>query len=53
MAADAQNLIDYMDKEHPEIKEAQDLIISQKLYQLNPGSEHVFSYLVDKKNITS
>jgi hypothetical protein len=49
MAADAQNLIDYMDKEHPEIKEAQDLIISQKLYQLNPDSEHLFSYLVDKK----
>lgn len=49
MADDAQNLIDYMDKEHPEIKEAQDIIISQKLYQLNPDSEHVFSYLVDKK----
>ncbi len=49
MAADAQNLVDYMDKEHPEIKEAQDIIISQKLYQLDPGSEHVFAYLVDKK----
>ena len=49
MADDAQNLIDYMDKEHPEIKEAQDIMISQKLYQLNPDSEHVFSYLVDKK----
>jgi tetratricopeptide (TPR) repeat protein len=50
VAGDAQNLVDYMDKEHPEIKEAQDIIISRKLYQVNFDSEHVFAYVVDKKS---
>ena len=50
VAGDAQNLVNYMDKEHPEIKEAQDIIISRKIYQVNFDSEHMFAFIVDKKS---
>jgi hypothetical protein len=53
VASDAQNLIDYMDKAHPEIKEAQDIVISQKLYQPDFATEHLFAYIVDKKMNTN
>ncbi len=49
MADDAQNLINYMDKEHPEIKAALDKVTSAKLFQINPDTVHLFFYLVDKK----
>jgi len=49
VASDAQNLVDYMDREHPELKEAQEKIISQKLYQVHFDSEHWFAFVVDKK----
>jgi tetratricopeptide (TPR) repeat protein len=49
IAGDAQNLVDYMDKKHPEIKEAQDRTLSLKLYQVNFNSEHLFAFVVDKK----
>jgi len=49
VASDAQNLIDYMDKEHPEIKEAHDIIVSKKLYQADFDTDHLFAFLVDKK----
>jgi len=50
VAGDAQNLVNYMDKEHPELKEAQDKIISRKLFQVDYDSEHVFAFIVDKKS---
>jgi outer membrane protein assembly factor BamD (BamD/ComL family) len=53
VASDAQNLIDYMDKEHPEIKEEQDIIVSRKLYQPDFSTEHLFAFLVDKKMNTN
>jgi tetratricopeptide (TPR) repeat protein len=49
VALDAQNLIQYMDQEHPEFKEAEEVILSKKLYQKGFDTEHVFAFLVDKK----
>jgi tetratricopeptide (TPR) repeat protein len=53
VASDAQNLIDYMDKEHPEIKEEHDIIVSKKLYQPDFDTEHLFAFIVDKKMNTN
>jgi tetratricopeptide (TPR) repeat protein len=53
VAGDAQNIIDYMDKEHPEIKEEHDIIVSKKLYQPDFNTEHLFAFLVDKKMNTN
>lgn len=53
VASDAQNLIDYMDQEHPEIKEEHDIIVSRKLYQPDFDTEHLFGFLVDKKMNTN
>jgi hypothetical protein len=49
IASDAQNLIDYMDKEHPEIKKAEEIKQSKILYRLSPAEPHVFAYVLDKK----
>lgn len=49
IASDAGNLISSMDKEHPEFKEAEELKISQKLYQLSPDTTHYFAFVLDKK----
>jgi tetratricopeptide (TPR) repeat protein len=49
VALDAQNLINYMDQEHPEFKEAEEVILSQKLYQKAFDTEHVFAFLINKK----
>jgi tetratricopeptide (TPR) repeat protein len=49
IAGDAQNLINYMDKEHPEYKEAEEIIISQRLYQPPSDSLHFFAFALDKK----
>jgi tetratricopeptide (TPR) repeat protein len=49
VAADAQNIIDYMDKEHPEMKEAEEILISKKLYTPSADSPHVFAYVLNKK----
>jgi tetratricopeptide (TPR) repeat protein len=49
IAGDAQNLINYMDKEHPELKEAEEIKISQQLYQLPSDSTYLFIYALDKK----
>ena len=38
-----------MDKEHPEIKEAEELKISQQLYQPSPDTTHYFAFVLDKK----
>jgi tetratricopeptide (TPR) repeat protein len=48
IASDARNLIDYMDKEHPEIKEAEEVQISKELYQYAPVSRHHFIFAIDK-----
>lgn len=50
---DARNLIDYMDKEHPEIKAEHDIIVSKKLYQPDYDTEHLFAFIVDKKMNTN
>jgi tetratricopeptide (TPR) repeat protein len=49
IAIDAQNLIDYMDKEHPEIKEAEEIKQSKILYRYSAAEPHVFAYVLDKK----
>jgi tetratricopeptide (TPR) repeat protein len=49
VASDAQILIDYMDREHPEMKEAEELVLSQKLYQVSDNEPHLFTYVMDKK----
>jgi tetratricopeptide (TPR) repeat protein len=49
VASDAQILIDYMDREHPEMKEAEELVLSQKLYQVSENEPHLFAYVMDKK----
>jgi tetratricopeptide (TPR) repeat protein len=49
IASDAQNLIDYMDKEHPEMKEAEEIKQSKKLYRVSPDEPHAFAYVLDKK----
>ncbi|MBN1144374.1 MAG: tetratricopeptide repeat protein [Bacteroidales bacterium] len=49
IASDAGNLISYMDKEHPELKEAEEFKISQKLYQPSPDTTHHFAFVLDKK----
>ncbi|MFO7369571.1 MAG: tetratricopeptide repeat protein [Bacteroidales bacterium] len=49
IASDAGNLISYMDKEHPELKEAEELKISRKLYQPSPDTAHYFAFVLDKK----
>ena len=43
------NLINYMDQEHPEIKEAEEVKISQQLYQYAPMSHHLFVFALDKQ----
>jgi outer membrane protein assembly factor BamD (BamD/ComL family) len=53
VASDAQNLIDYMDKEHPEIKEEHDILVSKKLYQPDFETEHLFAFIIDKKMNTN
>ena len=52
IASDAQNIINYMDKEHPEMKEAEEIILSKKLYQPSSDGLHVFVYVLNK-NINS
>jgi len=49
IASDAQNIIEYMDKEHPEMKEAEEILISKKLYASSANSPHVFAYVLSKK----
>jgi tetratricopeptide (TPR) repeat protein len=49
IADDAQNLINYMDIEHPEIKEAEEAKLSKKLYQVSPDEPHLFAFVLDKK----
>jgi tetratricopeptide (TPR) repeat protein len=50
IASDAKNLINYMDKEHPELKEAEEIKKSEILYQELPGdSLQYFLFVVDKK----
>jgi len=49
IAADAQNLISYMDQEHPEIKEAEEMKISKELYMENPVSDHYFVFALPKQ----
>jgi hypothetical protein len=49
IASDANNLISYMDKEHPEIKEAEEIKISQELYLYSPHGKHYFVFALDKR----
>jgi hypothetical protein len=42
-----------MDKEHPEIKEEHDILVSKKLYQPDYDTEHLFAFIVDKKMNTN
>jgi tetratricopeptide (TPR) repeat protein len=53
IAADARNLISYMDKEHPEIREAEEVKISQELYQFSPPARHYFIFALDKQANTN
>jgi len=48
IADDAQNIINYMDKEHPEIREAHDIQVSRKMFRPDMDTEHQFVFLVKK-----
>jgi tetratricopeptide (TPR) repeat protein len=50
VAADAKNLITYMDTEHPEYKEAAELTLSKTLYQQAATGEHQFAFIADRKS---
>lgn len=49
IASDAQNLVNYMDMEHPELREAQEIKISKQLYQNDPDARHLFVFALNKK----
>lgn len=49
IASDASNLIKYIDKEHPELKEAEEIKISQRLYQPSSDTTHYFAFALDQK----
>lgn len=48
IAMDAQNIIDYLDIEHPEIKIVEETKLSQKLYQASPEIPHLFAFILNK-----
>jgi tetratricopeptide (TPR) repeat protein len=48
IAADAQNLVDYIDNEHPELKKAEEIKLSQVYYQYSSDSPHIFAFILDK-----
>ncbi len=53
IAADAQNIIEYMDQEHPEYREAQEVKISKTLYSFEAESKHRFIFALSKKISTN
>lgn len=53
IAADAQNIVDYMDQEHPEMKEAQEVKISRELYIPQNQAKHRFVFALSKKISTN
>jgi tetratricopeptide (TPR) repeat protein len=53
IAADARNLISYMDQEHPEFKEAEEIKISKELYSETPVSDHYFVFALPKQISTN
>jgi outer membrane protein assembly factor BamD (BamD/ComL family) len=48
-ATDAQNLVSYMDKSHPEIKAEQDKIASKERYAPHFDQEHLYGIIVKQK----
>jgi tetratricopeptide (TPR) repeat protein len=48
IAADAQNIVDYIDNEHPELKKAEEIKLSQEYYEYSAGDRHLFAYILDK-----
>lgn len=53
IAADAKNIVEYMDQEHPEIKEAQEIKISRELYTVQNQAKHRFVFALSKKISTN
>ena len=53
VAAEAQSIVDYMDRDHPELKIAEEKTISQRIYKVSPEKEHVFAFVGDKKASTN
>jgi tetratricopeptide (TPR) repeat protein len=49
VADDANNLIRYMDMEHPEIREAVDVAASREMFTSDFDADHVCGLVVDKK----
>ncbi len=49
IASDAKNIVQYMDMEHPEIKQAEDIKISRELFSYSEEGRHYFIFAVDKK----
>ncbi len=49
IADDARNLVSYMDKDHPEFREAEEIRISQELYRYIPGAKHHFIFALNKR----
>jgi tetratricopeptide (TPR) repeat protein len=53
IAADARNLINYMDRDHPEFREAEEKRISEELYSYSPPAKHLFILALDKQISTN
>ncbi len=48
ISENAKDIIAYLDKEHPQIKEDEEIKIAQKLYEFLPNSTHTFIFVVPK-----
>ncbi|HJZ39010.1 MAG TPA: tetratricopeptide repeat protein [Bacteroidales bacterium] len=48
-STEAQLIIRFIDNERPEFREAEEKILSEKLYQKDFENEHYFAYIVNKK----
>jgi tetratricopeptide (TPR) repeat protein len=48
VAEDAKNIISYLDKEHPDIKEEEEKEIAISLYEFSENTEHFFALVLNK-----
>jgi hypothetical protein len=46
----SQNIIAYMNKEHPEMLEEEEKAKAEQLYQVDDNTEHMVAYIVNKKS---
>jgi tetratricopeptide (TPR) repeat protein len=46
----SQNIIAYMNKEHPELLEEEEKVKAEQLYQVDENAEHMVAFIVNKKS---